>query len=191
MGKKNRIGLKKLFASRETGGLALPNVELYNVAFEMNKLVKHWEASNSNLKWVEMEEALAYPSGVVEFLSQKAQAGKGNLILKHAQWAWARAHKMLRISQYKQSYSSIWNNPLICIGNKEFLWQTWLAKGIRIVQDLYRDQLFMSFEDLKEQFNLTDKGDFWRYLQLRGAVRSVFGLCNTCTTCIALCICIL
>lgn len=131
----------------------------------MNKLVKHWGAYDSNPRWVKMEEVLAYPSGVVELLSQKNQAERGNLILKHSQWAWARVHKMLGISQYKQSYSSICNNPSICIGKKEFLWQTWLVNGIRTVRDLY-----------KEQFNLTDKGDFWRYLQLRSAFGSVFGL---------------
>jgi len=41
---------------------------------------------------------------------------------------------------------------------------------------LYRDRLFMSFEDLKKLFHLTDKGDFWKYLQLRSSVGSVFGL---------------
>ena len=34
----------------------------------------------------------------------------------------------------------------------------------------------MSFEDLKEQFHLRDRGDFWKYLQLRSRVGSVFGL---------------
>ena len=34
----------------------------------------------------------------------------------------------------------------------------------------------MSFEDLKKHFDLTDKGDFWRYLQLRSSVGAVFGL---------------
>lgn len=34
----------------------------------------------------------------------------------------------------------------------------------------------MSFENLKKQLNLTDKRDFWKYLQLRSSVRSVFGL---------------
>lgn len=57
---------------------------------------------------------------------------------------------------------------------KVFSWKTWLVKGIRV--DLYRQQSFMSFEDLKEQHHLTDRGDFWKYLQLRSSVGSVFGL---------------
>ena len=31
----------------------------------------------------------------------------------------------------------------------------------------------MSFEDLKKHFDLTDRGDFWRYLQLRSSVGAV------------------
>ena len=77
-----------------------------------------------------MEGALAAPAKVVELLSQKnaaKQTERGNLILQHSHWA--RAHEILGISQYKQMYSSIWNNPSICIWKKVFLWHTWLAKG--------------------------------------------------------------
>lgn len=34
----------------------------------------------------------------------------------------------------------------------------------------------MPFSLLKEAFNMTDKGDFWKYLQLRSSVNSAFGL---------------
>ena len=52
-------------------------------------------------------------------------------------------HKILGISQYKQSYSSIWNNPSICIAKNLFSWQTWVVKGIQVVNNLYREQLFV------------------------------------------------
>lgn len=168
-GKKPRIGLKKLFASRESVGLGLPNMELYNIAFEINKIARHWANYESNPRWVMMEGALAAPSGVVELLSQKntaKQTEEGNLILQHSQWAWARAHTILVISQYKQNYSSICNNPSICIGKRVFLWNTWLTKEIHVVNYLYREtlRLFMSF------------GDFWKYFQLRSSIGLVFGL---------------
>lgn len=160
MEKKTRIALKKLFASGECGGLALPNMELYNIAFEMNKLTRHWANHGSNPGWVKIEEALAAPFGVVGMLSQKktvTQTKERSLILQHSQWAWVKAHKLLGLSQYKQRYSSIWNNSSICIGKKAFFWDTWITKGIHVVSDLYKDCIFISFEDLKEQFNLTNK----------------------------------
>lgn len=106
-GKKPRIGLKKLFTSRDSGGLALSKMVLYDIASEMNKLARHWANYESNPGWVKMEGALAAPFGAVELLSQKntaKQTEEGNLILQHSQWAWARAHKIWELSQYKQSY---------------------------------------------------------------------------------------
>lgn len=37
-GKKPRIGLRKWCTLKDAGGLAIPDLELYNAAFEMNKL---------------------------------------------------------------------------------------------------------------------------------------------------------
>ncbi len=41
-GKKPRIALRKLSTSRDIEELALPYMELYSTAFEMNKLTNHW-----------------------------------------------------------------------------------------------------------------------------------------------------
>ncbi len=48
-GEKPTISMQKLYDSRHEGGLALPNVELYNTAFEMAKLAKHWASHGTNL----------------------------------------------------------------------------------------------------------------------------------------------
>jgi len=69
-----------------------------------------------------------------------------------------------------------WSNPLICLGKQVFIWDTWLAKGIHVIKDLYRDGSFKSFEDLKETFNLDDKGDFWEDLQFRSSMGAGFRL---------------
>lgn len=49
-------------------------------------------------------------------------------------------------------------------------------KGICDVSDLYKNQCFVSFQDLSELYGLTDKGDFCKFLQLRSTVSSTFGL---------------
>lgn len=54
-GKKPRIKLQKLYITRTDGGLALPNVELYNMAFEMSKLVNHFKGEGADLGWVAIE----------------------------------------------------------------------------------------------------------------------------------------
>lgn len=83
-GKKPRIALRKLCASKDIGGLALPNMELYNIAFEMNKLTNHWTDYGSSPSWVKIEKELAAPFNIVELLSQKKtdrQTEEENLIL--------------------------------------------------------------------------------------------------------------
>ena len=87
-----------------------------------------------------------------------------NPILDHSKKMWTKAHKMLHISQYKQGYSSIWNNPSIRIGKKTIQWESWLDKNIKKVSDLYRADTLRSFQELKDDFGLTDKREFWRYL---------------------------
>ncbi len=68
-GKKLRINIKKLCTTRENGGLALPNVEIQNLAFEMAKLVRHWANYSYRLDWVKIEMDMVAPSKPIQALS--------------------------------------------------------------------------------------------------------------------------
>ena len=97
-------------------------------------------------------------------------------ILKHSQWVWSEVHRLMGKSQYKQGYSSVWNNPRIVIGKHSFCWESWQRSGICVVDDLYEGAIFKSYQELVNQFNLTERGEFWKYLQLRSSVGKVFNL---------------
>lgn len=71
-GKKPRNGLRKQCAPRNVGGLVLPDLELYSIAFKMNKLIRHWKSMDSDLGWVKAEKALSGPYNVIQLLSQKS-----------------------------------------------------------------------------------------------------------------------
>lgn len=43
-----------------------------------------------------------------------------NPVLEHFREVWAKAYKLLCISQYKQRYSPVWNNPSIRIDKKKY-----------------------------------------------------------------------
>ena len=177
-GKKPRISLNKLFTTRDRGGLALPNIELYNISFELVRLCEHWSERDSTLGWLEIEKSLTFPFSYIDALSQKlANAHLVNPILQHSRDVWNKIHKLLRLSQYKQSYSSIWENPAVKIGKKTVFWRTWYTKGIATIRDVFEEGILYSFQGLKEKYNLNDKGDFWKYLQLRSCVLSTG--CNT------------
>lgn len=174
-GKKPRIKLEKLYATRSRGGLALPNLELYRIAFEVFKIAKHWGGDSTNLGWLAIEREVVSPFGPIEALSQASLKGRHpDPILQYSRETWAKVHKHMRISQYKQTYSSIWDNPSIKVGRESFVWNTWLNNNISRISDLYGDSsTFHSFEELKRKFNLRDKADFWKYLQMRSCVQSL------------------
>ena len=176
-GKKPRINIKKMCSPRECGGLALPNVEMYNLSFELSKLARHWAECDSQLGWVKIESSLVAPFRPIQVLSQiKMVEGGKSPILKHSQWVWSEVHRLMGKSQYKQGYSSVWDNPRILIGKHSFCWESWQRNGVGVIDDLYLDTNFKSYQELGNQFNLTNRGEFWKYLQLRSSVGSVFSL---------------
>ena len=69
-GKKPRIHLDKLCESKKRGGLSLPNIKYYNVAFEMSKLTGHWDEAGADQDWVLIERELTSPFKPIEVLAQ-------------------------------------------------------------------------------------------------------------------------
>ena len=172
--KRPRIKMKKLHTPREEGGLALPDVKLYNLAFEISKLAKHWNKIEDEIAWVAIERELAEPFQLLEVLSQRT-SGKDppNPIVAHSKEVWNSVHKMFKMSQYSQIYASLWNNPEIKIGKQTVYWKHWLKAGLRTIADLFKDGVFMSYREIMEIYNLEGKGNFWKYLQLRSCMTSM------------------
>ena len=151
-GKKPRISLNKLFTTRERGGLALPNIELYNISFELR-------ASEGG--WLDLERSLTYPFKYIHALSHKpADAHRINPILQHSMDVWNKVHKLLGLSQYKQSYSCIWENPTVKIGKATIFWRTWYDKGIATIKYLFEERVVYLFQDLKKNMLSMVKGTF-------------------------------
>lgn len=103
-GKRPRISLNS-FTTRERGGLALPNIELYNIAFEMFRLCKHWTQNDLKLGWSEIERSLTFPFRYLDALSQKLpNAQVVNPIFQHSRDVWNKVHNLFGLSHYKQTY---------------------------------------------------------------------------------------
>ena len=43
VGRKPRIHMDELFQPKKRGSLSLPNINYYNISFEMAKLPRHWD----------------------------------------------------------------------------------------------------------------------------------------------------
>uniref|UniRef100_A0A3B4YJP5 Reverse transcriptase domain-containing protein n=1 Tax=Seriola lalandi dorsalis TaxID=1841481 RepID=A0A3B4YJP5_SERLL len=57
-GKRPRIKLRKLCTHMEKGGLGLPDLRLYYLAFEMAKIARYWQTSGNNVAWTEVEKEI-------------------------------------------------------------------------------------------------------------------------------------
>lgn len=94
------------------------------------------------------------------------------------------AHHILKIPQYVQLYTSLWNNPSICIGRAPVYWRRWHSSGILTLGDLYKDGVFISFQDLIQKFKLEGKINFWKYLQIKSCITSKCKLGGVAENCI-------
>ena len=121
------------------------------------------------MEWVSIESKMCSPFTPVDRLSQ-SQHGPMNPILSHSKEVWTRIHKMLKIPHLRQPYLSIWHNPTIVIGKTPIYCKKWHLSGICQIDDLYQNGVFMSYTDLTRKYDLTGKGDFWKYLQIRSCL---------------------
>lgn len=170
-GKRPRIKLTKLFLPRDKGGLGLPGARLYYISFEMAKLALYW-TGKYNLDWAIIEISLSFPFISIELLSQNSSR-ISNPIMLHSKEVWMKMHKMLKLSHCKQSYSSLWQNPAICVGKALVYWKSWHNHGICTLDNLYDGEVFMSYNEVLSKYNLKGEEHLWKCLQIRNCVMSL------------------
>ncbi len=158
-GKRPRIKLRKLCAHKEEGGLGLPDLRLYYLAFEMTKIARYWQTAENEAAWMEVEKEICRPFQPLEVLSQK-RSHITNPILLHSKDIWIRVHKMFKLTHTLQRYSSLWYNPDVCIGKKPAYWKQWHSNGLNTINDLFEDGVFLSYDKLLQKFNLVGKDNF-------------------------------
>lgn len=151
------------------GGLGLPNIELYHMAFELSKISRCWKLEQDLPKYLELEMNTVTPFKPLHILSQKTTEYSQNPIFCYSKEVWQRTHKIMKKSPYLQKYSSIWNNPKVCIGKKSIFWENWVKEGVYTHGDLHKDNVFISFDELCTHHNLSGK-DAWKYMQIKNCV---------------------
>ena len=50
--------------------------------------------------------------------------------------------------------ASIWLNPKLNINKKIFIWKEWVERGILVLDNVYSTNLFKTFDELKQDYNL-------------------------------------
>ena len=82
---------------------------------------------------------------------------------------WQILHSKVPLSVNEIKEKILWNNRFIKIGGKTVFYKAWLSKGILRIKDiLYAHDNFLSFQDLKDTFDI--RGTFLDYGGLLAAI---------------------
>ena len=105
-------------------------------------------------------------------LSEPVSAYSLNPIVKHSFKIWSQFRRAFSLNEFS-IYSPITKNNMFVPSVADSAFKCWVEKGIRIVKDLFVEDTFISFEQLRTHFNIT-QSHFFRYLQLRSFISSSY-----------------
>lgn len=173
--KRPKLKLRTLQRSVDRGGLGVPNLQLYHLAFSLRHLA-HWFLPPERAPpWFTLESDLCNPlSPAYLVTAQLPPEVNKHPVISHLQWVWRKVAQSAKINPYLHSHAGIWLNPKLFIDKVPFLWTLWYQKGIKGLGDLYDKGILRSFENIKQTYDIP-QNQFWRYLQLRHLLTKTFG----------------
>lgn len=177
-GKPARIRKSLLQRPKSLGGMSLPNFQCYYWASNIRPIL-HWlyeDPGADALSWIAIESASCLPSSLAALVYAPLSFPCENFIKNSLVrstikiWKQMRRHFGWQTMSPKSPINSnhVFNPSII---DKSF--KSWNAKGIRVINDLYYEGVFCSFQQMCEQFHIP-KNHFFRYLQIRDFVRKMF-----------------
>jgi len=93
-----------------------------------------------------------------------------NSIILNTFAAWQESHSLLDTNISFLRRAPLWGNPNLSHHIADSLLWGWRDREIQTVADLYINDTFASFQQLKEKFNLP-KDSFFKFLQIRDWVK--------------------
>lgn len=174
--KSSRISKTMLQRSKSTGGLALPNFMFYYWACNIQKLI-HWVEDTpmtDRADWVQLELASCPTLSSLVFSSLPLLGCNlsSNVIVNNSLRIWAQFRRHFGF-QAASSLSPITSNHMFTPSCTDTTFNLWFNKGIKTINNLYKDNIFISFAQLAETYDLP-KTHFFRYLQIRSFVKKTF-----------------
>lgn len=159
-GKKPLFNRTKLYSAKSSGGLSLLRTGS-TVLFHPHSWLKLIYTAP---KWIHIERDLLAPFSGDAFLTQTAQPiSDQNQVLIFVRGSWTLYHQNFKQRPWLTPRASIWYNTKLRINKKPFFWIQWANKGICFLDDLYKGEHVVSFNHLKQKYNLLNN-DFWKCL---------------------------
>uniref|UniRef100_A0A671TVY8 Reverse transcriptase domain-containing protein n=1 Tax=Sparus aurata TaxID=8175 RepID=A0A671TVY8_SPAAU len=175
--KPARIKKHILQLSKSEGGLALPNFRHYFWACNINKLLYwlHDKSVDACPPWAHTEissSSCSLHSMICSQLPISAHKVSTNPVVTNTIKIWTQfrkqhgLHRASVLAPVSKNYAFLpsCSDPTFCM---------WSNKGLRTLNDLYDEGVFMSFAALSEKYSFPNS-HFFRYLQMRHFIQKQF-----------------
>ena len=162
---------------KDVGGLGLPNFMKYYWAANVHKLMYWMSAPPENGEvWVEMEQHSADPVSLSSLVCAPLPLSKqrltNNPIVTNSLKIWSQFRTHIK---HRQALSAIpiTANALFPLSLIDSVFRVWSGSGLGRVKDLFKEGVFMSFDQMVRDFNIP-RSHFFRYMQIRAFVKKHF-----------------
>ena len=177
--KTNRIAKSHLQKSKMLGGFSLPVFQHYYWATNLRALI-YWQNQSPQVssiapKWLQFESQAVKNSSLSALLFSKENPSDivgDNFILENSLQILKQVKRVLTVPELSV-HSPICFNHNFIPSQSDTAFTYWREKGLITFADLYIDNHFAAFNELKEAFSLP-QAHFFRYLQVRHFVQNTF-----------------
>uniref|UniRef100_A0A668APH5 Reverse transcriptase zinc-binding domain-containing protein n=1 Tax=Myripristis murdjan TaxID=586833 RepID=A0A668APH5_9TELE len=159
---KPRISLSKLTLSREKGGLGIPDIYDYYLAFN-GKYPMSWAYHEHCVvgSWLWLEKNIIYDCKKDISLSSlwyapKTKTNVKNAIIDFSCEITKIIHKKCAINGLTLPSCPLWQNPLFSAGGKMLSNEIWISHNIKSLDQIIKQGKIISFNKLKTKFALND-----------------------------------
>ena len=132
-----------------------------------------WFSKEDAQPWLQIErrssKGLTLDSFLYSAPLRKLRKNTDNPFVENTIALWHEVHKYLGDLPVLSCFSPIWGNGHFSPAKSDMGFKAWLSKGINKILDLYKDNILMSFDELKAKYDVPQK-HFFKYLQLRSFI---------------------
>lgn len=171
-GKNPRIRRELLERPRDQGGLALPNMEKYYWASNIQKVTYWYQAPE--LDWCKIEANSCFSTSLSALITAKLPFSPSKFssspVVISTLKILAQFRRKFKLKEFSV-YSPICDNHLFPASRMDHTFTLWRRNGLTLCYHFYIDGLFATFTDLSEKFHL-QRSDLFRYFQVRHFIQS-------------------
>lgn len=167
--------IKKTFLQRppSQGGMGLPCFRLYYWSCNIRSL-SFW-LDTRGTDWTGMEKETCKPISLRALIYSALPIPKCNFknpVVSHSIKIWTQIRKYYGWND-TSIQAPLTNNQAFTLSISKISFLQWNHKGLQLIKDLFIDNIFPTFQQLQQKFNL-NSNDFFKYLQIRSFIKSIF-----------------